>query len=260
MTRFKMFLPTTFKPVPGLSTLFHGITMDASPSTIWDNEFWEHFHPNLTEPPVTNADVIAAMNPNTKIIVSMRDPIKRMQSAYQFFCHFNGRGVAAAHCDHPITPLKFHNLCLQAVELFQDCLRSGRGVRSCAYSTQHHQLSTHLFASLYHVYLADFYRAFPKDQIFLVKFEDFIKDPDKYVQIMFDFLEIPRMPDELLRSYIDQHVIKNTIEEEYKLPYLLRETVEMLEEFFKPHIRELVDLLDHDEKWTWDRKSWKKVS
>ena len=51
--------------------------MDATPSYVWDNEFWETFHPGHKEPPVTNADTIASINPKTKFIFSLRDPINR---------------------------------------------------------------------------------------------------------------------------------------------------------------------------------------
>ena len=51
--------------------------MDATPSYVWDNEFWETFHPGHKEPPVTNADTIASINPKTKFIFSLRDPISR---------------------------------------------------------------------------------------------------------------------------------------------------------------------------------------
>ena len=51
--------------------------MDATPSAVWDNEFWEIFHPGYREPPVTNPDVIATINPDTRIILSLRNPISR---------------------------------------------------------------------------------------------------------------------------------------------------------------------------------------
>ena len=62
-------LMSSYKEIEGTDVLFHGITMDATPSYVWDNEFWEKFHPRFKEPPVTNADTISTLNPKTKIIL-----------------------------------------------------------------------------------------------------------------------------------------------------------------------------------------------
>ena len=51
--------------------------MDATPSHVWDNEYWEVFHPGYREPPVTNADLIHTLTPKARIIIALRDPIKR---------------------------------------------------------------------------------------------------------------------------------------------------------------------------------------
>ena len=66
--------------------------MDATPSHVWDNEFWEIFHPGYREPPTTNADVIAALYSKTKIIVSLRGPIARYN--HPDFKVFNWYGSA----------------------------------------------------------------------------------------------------------------------------------------------------------------------
>ncbi|KAL5261675.1 hypothetical protein ACHWQZ_G007389 [Mnemiopsis leidyi] len=154
------FLMRTYLKVEGADVLIHGITMDASPSYIWDNEYWETFHPGFKEPPVTNPDTLALINPSAKIIIALRDPIDRMRSAYQFFCANVVKSVYK--CDRPITPEKYHNLVVEAVERFNRCLHNN-SVRGCAYSTDTHQLATHLYASIYHVYMLTSSRYFPRN-------------------------------------------------------------------------------------------------
>ena len=239
-------LMRTFHQIEGTDVLFHGITMDATPSYVWDNEFWETFHPGYREPPVTNADTIAAINPKTKIIFSLRDPINRMRSAYQYFCSVRG----PYPCDKPVTPEKYHNLVMEAVEKFNNCLMNNT-VRGCTYSTETHQLATHLYASLYHVYISDFMTVFPRDQLYVLKMEEHIRDPLTSSNELCDFLDVPRFPEgfDLLQ---ERDQVRNQIKDKYTLPYVLPETEEILEEFFRPYLRDLVHLLG-DEKWYWNR-------
>ena len=237
----------TFQEVEGTDVLFHGITMDATPSHVWDNEYWEVFHPGHKEPPVTNADTIANIYPKTKIIFSLRDPVSRMRSAYQFFCSIRG----PYNCDRPITPEKYHNLVVEAVEKFNSCLKNNT-VRGCTYSTDTHQLATHLYASIYHVYIADFMKVFPRKQLYFLKMEEHISDLSTSANNLCDFLEVPRFPEEKLLQFRERNGGKNTLENEKRLPYVLSETTEILEKFFKPYLRDLVHLLG-DEKWYWDR-------
>ncbi|XP_063678020.1 carbohydrate sulfotransferase 15-like [Bolinopsis microptera] len=239
-------LMKTYKEFEGTDVLFHGITVDATPSHVWDNEFWETFHPGYKEPPVTTADTLAKLNPKTKFIFSLRDPIKRMQSAYQFFCTH----IYTYNCDRPITPEKYHNLVVEAVDKFNNCLKVNT-LRGCTYSTETHQLATHLYASIYHVYILDYMKVFPKNQIYILQMEERIRDPITTYNNLCDFLEIPRFPDDELQTILEQHKIKNAMSNNKKLPYVLTETTELLEKFFKPYLRDLVDLLG-DEKWYWN--------
>jgi N-acetylgalactosamine 4-sulfate 6-O-sulfotransferase len=240
-------LTRTCKEVPGMDVLFHGITMDASPATVWDNEFWETFHPGYKEPPITNADTIASTNPKAKLIFIMRDPMKRMLSAYEYRCWSN----VHYHCDKPITPEKYHALVVDAVERHNSCLKNNT-VRGCTYSTETHQFATHLFASIYHVYLADFLKLFPRDQLYFIQMEEHIMDLSASLNNLCDFLEIPRFPKEKLRHFQERDTVTNSLASEDKLPYVLPETTEVLEKFFRPYLKELVNLLG-DEKWYWKR-------
>ena len=240
-------LMRTYKEIEGTNVLFHGITMDATPSYVWDNEFWETFHPGYKEPPVTTADTLSKLNPKTKFIFSLRDPINRMRSAYQFFCSFSG--IYA--CDRPITPEKYHNLVVEAVETFNTCLKNST-VRGCTYSTENHQLATHLYASMYHVYIADYMKTFPRDQLYILQMEEHIGDPITSTNKLCDFLEIQRFPEDTLQSFLGKHKTRNQLNDDKRIPYVLPQTTKVLEDFFKPYLRHLVDLLG-DEKWYWNR-------
>ena len=57
---------------------------DCSASTMWDNDYWvllPEFR-NLSEPMYTNADYIHHINPNTKFIAMIRNPVDRCVPNY----------------------------------------------------------------------------------------------------------------------------------------------------------------------------------
>ncbi|XP_063688882.1 carbohydrate sulfotransferase 15-like [Bolinopsis microptera] len=242
--KFRQNLLSTYRKDNDSDVLFHGITMDATPSAVWDNEFWEVFHPGYREPPVTNPDVIATINPDTRIILSLRNPISRMQSAYQFFCAFR---VYA--CDKPVTPEKFHNLVGEAVKMFRDCRKTNTD-RGCVYSTESHQLATHLYASIYSVYVADWLKVFPREQIHVMMFEEHISDEIASINGVCDFLGISRFPVDYMKTYLEQHKVRNSLRDSARIPYILPETKNLLKDFFKPFLDDLVEMLG-DKKWYW---------
>lgn len=53
---------------------------EASASTMWDNNAWVYFYDNHTtrgEPPFLTQDLIHAIQPDTRFIVMLRDPVER---------------------------------------------------------------------------------------------------------------------------------------------------------------------------------------
>lgn len=199
-------------------------------------------HPDHTEPPVTNPDLIHAVTPGAKIIIIMRDPIKRMQSAFQFFC---ARGVYK--CDRPLNGDKFHTLVTAAVSVMQQCLLE-HSVRSCVYNTTNHQLATHLYASMYSVYIKDWLRVFPREQLYITRFEDHIVDQFSSVKSMFRFLDVPP-PEKDWSEWIDKRGVATYFSRD-KIT-MLPQTEELLRGFFRPHNTELAHILG-DKKYTWD--------
>jgi N-acetylgalactosamine 4-sulfate 6-O-sulfotransferase len=169
-----------------------------------------------------------------------------MLSAYQFFCW---RDVY--NCNKPITPEKYHTLVVDAVRRFNSCLKNNT-VRGCTYSTNTHQLATHLYASMYHVYIADYMKLLPRHQLYFIQMEEHIGDLVTSVNDLCDFLEIPRFPEEKLQQFQDRDEVRNQMSRKNKLPYVLPKTTEILEKFFKPYLTDLVNLLG-DEKWYWKR-------
>ncbi|RUS85532.1 hypothetical protein EGW08_006740, partial [Elysia chlorotica] len=104
---------------------------DATPCTAWFSLNWPCFQGNedsVLEPKYTNADVVHSMVPSAKIIVMIRDPIDRLYSRYLTW----RMKVPHAAYQNPSAET-FHNLCVQAVKLYQDCFKHGT-YRQCAYN------------------------------------------------------------------------------------------------------------------------------
>lgn len=55
------------------------LTVDASASTMWDNQAWSYLHSDReeTEPPFLVQDFIHTIQPDAKIVIMLRDPVER---------------------------------------------------------------------------------------------------------------------------------------------------------------------------------------
>lgn len=54
---------------------------EASASTMWDNNAWVFFYENSTgsEPPFLIQDFVHALQPDSRFIVMLRDPVERLE-------------------------------------------------------------------------------------------------------------------------------------------------------------------------------------
>jgi len=108
---------------------------------------------------------IARYNPKMKLIVSLRNPVERA------FSQWNMRR------DKGQEPLEF----LDALKRDQE-IGIWKGPRGNAY----------LARSLYSPQLDQVFKLFPRDQVFIIKYEHFRSDPFPLLDRMFDFLGVRR--------------------------------------------------------------------
>jgi hypothetical protein len=112
-------------------------------------------------------DQIQSFNPQTKVIVVLRDPAKRAVSAHGFM----------------------HKLGLEKEKDFDKLIKQELTDPPTQEQSprEQHQYIRH---SLYYDQLLDVYKHFPKEQVYICFYEDMVKDKTAFVASIFDFLSI----------------------------------------------------------------------
>ncbi|XP_071098219.1 carbohydrate sulfotransferase 15-like [Haliotis cracherodii] len=195
---------------------FHPIiTGDGSASTAWHNPNWRNLpgNYNCTEPRVLTPHYIHHLNPSTKIIIVVRNPTDRIISGYNYF--------TPGH----ITAESFHQKMVDELRTFEDCC-SKYSLRTCAYND-----NIRLPIGLYHVFISDWMKVFPEDQILLVRLEDMHEDPYTMFSKIFQFLGLRH----LSRSDLQEILKKSKMNDKEKKFQAKNETRRLLGDFYRPH-------------------------
>ncbi|XP_052260668.1 carbohydrate sulfotransferase 15-like isoform X2 [Dreissena polymorpha] len=234
---FQIFSMATLQIVQSkLKNGYHPLVFgDHSASTLWDNDFWTILpqFANLTEPPITAADVIHHLNPNAKIIAMLRNPTERLYSDYLFF----NQGDKS--------PESFHKGVSVVLESLKTCLAIN-SLRHCLYKPPSSEPEFHIRARIgvYHQYLKEYFRVFPASQILVLKLEDYSKAPAEIIQKIFEFLELSAFPPEKLSNITKSKNPANSRRtNDSTIGPMLPETRRLLQNFYWPHNEQLGALL-----------------
>ncbi|XP_041802976.1 carbohydrate sulfotransferase 15-like [Chelmon rostratus] len=216
------------------------VTVDGSPSTMWDNRAWSYVHRDRkeTEPSFLTQDFIHALQPGAKLIVILRDPVERLYSHY-FFSRSGKKSVE-----------DFHQRVIECVQMFQSCL-SERSLRSCVYNRSlFRAMPMRLSGGLYVVFLLDWLTVFHRDQILVLRLEDYAADKRATLQKAFDFLGLSPLSVELEEEVMKQRVANSRGVKDKKVGPMLPATRDLLREFHQPFNRKLASVLD-DSAFLW---------
>ncbi|XP_034041018.1 carbohydrate sulfotransferase 15-like isoform X2 [Thalassophryne amazonica] len=154
------------------------ITGEASASTMWDNQAWSYLHGDReeTDPPFLAQDFIHVVHPGAKIIIMLRDPVERLYSDYLYFKMANKSAE------------DFHQKVSESVQLFESCLFE-RPIRSCVYNTSlSNAMPVRLNLGMYIVFLLDWLTVFHREQILVLRLEDYAANLKETIRKVFDFL------------------------------------------------------------------------
>ncbi|XP_048254126.1 carbohydrate sulfotransferase 15-like [Haliotis rufescens] len=216
------------------------ITSDATPGYFSYIDFWDMLPGNegCTEPCVTNADIIHHLNPRAKIILSLRNPTDRLYSYYFFKSAILGRMVSKQD---------FHDLVNREIGKFNNCLAS-QSLRGCCYNyTIANSLTEELDLrrGIYHVFLMDWMKVFPSNQIHVQTFEDYTSNETKHLAEIFNFLNLKSLPDAALSKIT---TLKTAGPRKYgrTVGDMMAGTRVTLDRFYKPHNEELATLMGKD--------------
>uniref|UniRef100_A0A0B6ZS08 Sulfotransferase domain-containing protein n=1 Tax=Arion vulgaris TaxID=1028688 RepID=A0A0B6ZS08_9EUPU len=221
------------------------ITGDGTPCYVWGSLNWPCYEGNegLSEPRYTNADIIYRLNPNTKIIICLREPVSRLYSRLLTWID---------EPLHPVyknaSPISFHNFIVERIAMHEDCFKRW-SIRHCAYNgTLYQEAVLRLMESAYSVYVRDWLKVFPRQQILFIRFEDYVTNLDDTLKKVFSFLELAPLPEETMQKMLNSGTAN--VGKHYNFGPMLNETRYILREFYQQFNDELAEMLnDADFNW-----------
>ncbi|XP_053730324.1 carbohydrate sulfotransferase 15-like [Synchiropus splendidus] len=229
---FKIEEAKTGNSTGDLSSLI--VTGEASASTMWDNKAWSCLHGDKGDsgPPFLVQDFIHTVQPAAKIIVMLRDPGERLYSDYLYF----NTGNKSAQ--------DFHQRVTESVQLFQSCLLE-RSLRSCVYNTTlSKMMAVRLHLGMYVVFLLDWLTVFHRDQVLVLRLEDYAVSFKKCMKKVTDFLALGPLSKPEEASLTDQPMYNSRREKDRQLGPMLPTTRTLLREYYKPFNQKLARVLD----------------
>lgn len=236
---------------------------DFSARTINHNKAWhlESENKNLIAPQILVSDKLHHINPDTKIIIMLRNPVSRLFSEYKFYKPEADVGYQGEE----LSPEDFHTRMVEAIHMWEMCL-SYFEEKTCAYGKQwanikhiktgrwwDHDSLDRLAVSIYHIYLQDWLRVFPKENFLIIKMEEYSESPLIYLEKhVLPFLGLEAFKPEArryLQTLEDREFNFNKVKGQIPIQ-MLDETKRMLENFFEPHNKRLANIL-RDDKFLW---------
>ncbi|XP_063731686.1 carbohydrate sulfotransferase 15-like isoform X2 [Eleginops maclovinus] len=208
---------------------------EASASTMWDNQAWSYLHTDReeTEPPFLAQDFIHTVQPGAKIIIMLRDPVERLYSDYLYFKMANKSAE------------DFHQKVVDSVHLFQSCL-SDRSLHSCVYDTSlSNSMPVRLHLGMYIIFLLDWLTVFDREQIIVLRLEDYAANLEVTIKKVFDFLRVGPLSEQGEAALTKRPLSNTRRTADRNLGPMLPATKDFLREFHKPFNQKLASVLDN---------------
>ncbi|XP_030842753.1 carbohydrate sulfotransferase 15 isoform X1 [Strongylocentrotus purpuratus] len=215
---------------------------DGSASTFWDNSLWDTWDGKRYEgPEYVTADVINVAQPDAKLIVILRNPVDRVYSDYLYF-----NPIHIVSVDH------FHTMVVEVIDRFNTCLQT-MSFRGCTYSIKqidNQPLHTRLLVGLYAVYVRDWFRVYPRDQLKIMRLEDWHINCTGLLPEVFDFLNLEKKSGKTIAQFCEKKLQNGNKVGLHAIGDMLPKTRKLLEDFYESPNKEL-SLLLGDDKYLW---------
>ncbi|XP_061192047.1 carbohydrate sulfotransferase 15-like [Saccostrea echinata] len=226
------------------------ITGDGTPMDMWDFRGWKMIPQNrgLSEPRYLTPHLIKHINPDVKLIVILRNPVDRLYSDYYFID--NG--------ERNKNQTTFHFAVLKAIDVLERC-RIRRSLRSCLFDFHINadlvKQKTRIHLGFYAVYLREWLSVFPREQMLILRTEDYSSNVSSVVRQVFKFLELRDLTDDELEK-LNITVSKRVYVTKDKIgkPPMNPKTRQILENIYRSDIQDLYKLLN-DERFLWQSQN-----
>lgn len=208
-----------------------------------DVHVWPHFTGNqgCYEPRIGIANHVRYLNPKAKIIINLREPVDRLFSTYLY------TAATREKLKDPSNQ-KFNDLVVRAVPAYKECFKR-LPVRACVYNRTLSKLHpVDVISGAYAPFLEDWLRVFPKEQVFVVKFEDYSKDMAEITKEVYKFLELPPLSAYDYQKLKEMPVVLQNVY--YKTSPIQNRTIKILHDFYNPFNSRLAKMLG-DNRFLW---------
>jgi hypothetical protein len=186
-----------------------GLNFDASPYYL--------FHPLV-------AERMHALLPRAKLVVLLRDPVRR---AYSQYWHERDKGRE---------PLAFEDALKAEPERVDEAHRRLANFEISA--SREHQIHSYVSRGRYAEQLERWLALYPREQLLVLRFEDLVKDPLAALNRTLAYLALPLMKEARLEARNSRNY-----------PPMNPQTAESLREYFAPQNRRLEALLGQSMGW-----------
>ncbi|GFR79856.1 sulfotransferase [Elysia marginata] len=197
---------------------------DGSVSTLWSNDDWWKNPENcgLLEPRYTNAHHVHRL--------------------YSDFLYFQKQDKAREH---------FHRASVQAIDALEEC-KNISGFRPCIYNyTIASKSRARLRLGLYSVYLQEWLSVFSRDQLFVIRLEDYSLEPLKTISRVYKFLGLKSLSEEVAEDVLEKPRANPRRAKDKKMGKMLPETRALLTSYYHEYNVQLAKLLG-DKRFLWD--------
>lgn len=201
---------------------------------------WERLsgNENCEEPRITLASHIRRLRVDGLILMVLPHPTRRMLAEFR------------ALQKGKVSPTQFHQYLEQAVTTYKECFAK-YSLRQCAYNkTVADSAKISLHEGMYSIYMEDWMRIFPPEQLKVIRFEDYVKDIVPTLESIYTFLGLPQVESSQLAiaattsSKEFQELVRN-----HNAGSFLPESIKMLNDFYEPFLQTLGEVME-DPKFT----------
>ena len=230
------------------------ITIDSSVNLIFD---WLRYKED--EPPINYCQmpaIIPQVLPDSKFIVVMRKPAQMMYSAFWYSCSTRGVRVVPGQ-SRVSAPDIFHERVVIKLERFNQCLKHF-SLEWCVVNITYDFFSqefacgtTRIELGIYYVHVHKWLSIIPRERFLFLTMEEVLEDINGTGRKLWKFMGVPGEFKGVLPFEADRNEQKaNNYHEELSLQ-MRKDTEKLLDDFFQPYNRKLVDLLG-DPKFLWE--------
>ncbi|KAJ8022155.1 Carbohydrate sulfotransferase 15 [Holothuria leucospilota] len=213
------------------------IGVDASACTLWDNARVAQYLGNPPEgPPIILADILRAVQPYAKFVFILRNPTHRLYSDYLYLDYiWKISGVESAK--------DFHDRVQNIIRVFNLCLLDN-SFRHCASRSY---APVRIDIGMYSVHLREWLHRYPRNQILILRTETWEKNLKQEYKKICDFLELSELSEEKMDEIMKLENSRVRPRQDDDLGPMLKETKELLDQFYEPFNKDLAKLLNDDD-------------